>query len=172
MRADKCHVCRKRKVKCGAERPSCLRCLRANLTCTGYHRALDIRVVSVNDPANFVGLAKNYAEANTPAQDYRTCLTENQIAKLSLSSQLKSATLSLDSSYIRVGAASQYIEAFLGKLQELYFPDSVRLSAGNNALVPAVCSTWLHSACNLASQQGPNSLRKFTPRPRCGYHGI
>ena len=31
-----CQTCRDRKVKCGEEKPSCLKCQRTNLVCPGY----------------------------------------------------------------------------------------------------------------------------------------
>ncbi len=35
-----CLTCKKRRVKCGLERPSCARCVKAGRTCDGYQLAL------------------------------------------------------------------------------------------------------------------------------------
>ncbi|KIW26630.1 uncharacterized protein PV07_06449 [Cladophialophora immunda] len=37
-RARGCGTCRKRKIACGLERPSCAQCIKSNRTCTGYRK--------------------------------------------------------------------------------------------------------------------------------------
>ncbi|KAH8811021.1 hypothetical protein F5884DRAFT_264231 [Xylogone sp. PMI_703] len=152
FRAIKCHTCRKRKVKCGGERPSCLRCLRSGLTCTGYQRALDVRLASncAPIPSNSNTVPPRRSDSESP-QSY-----DSRVAH-----QPGHAIPTLDSSYIVVSPAAQHRKAFLSILQNIYLPTSITPLSGHNdgrALVPAVCSTWLYSACQLVSNADSNSL--------------
>ncbi|KAH8808707.1 hypothetical protein F5884DRAFT_379944 [Xylogone sp. PMI_703] len=151
FRAYKCHVCRKRKVKCGGESPRCRQCLRAGLMCTGYQRALDFRIVSNNGVATV-------PQKGSPASAMISDLESTKGSEFPLSYQRAYAVL--ESSYICISPSSQYQEAFLKILQAFYLPESFALADNRNkdgSLVPAVCATWLYSACNLASEMG--SLR-------------
>ncbi|KAH8799371.1 hypothetical protein F5884DRAFT_120189 [Xylogone sp. PMI_703] len=153
FRALKCHVCRQRKVKCGGERPSCLRCLHSGLTCTGYQRALDFRIISSNEPI--------FSKSLNVTSTIGCNLGSIQSSDSRLAHQRGYATLGLDSSYISIAPASQYQKAFLGLLQELYLPEPVILFASRNdnqVLVPAICSTWLSAACGFVSNTDTNSL--------------
>ncbi|KAH8799361.1 hypothetical protein F5884DRAFT_119893 [Xylogone sp. PMI_703] len=149
FRAFKCHVCRQRKVKCGGERPSCIRCLHSGLICTGYQRTLDFRVSLSTEPI----LPNNVNGVSS----MRSNLTLVRSSHSRLAYQRGCVTPGLDSSYISIAPASQHQQAFLGILQELYLPEPVSHNNGN-ALVSAVCSTWLYSACRLVSIADNHSL--------------
>lgn len=59
---DGCITCRNRKVKCGKERPKCLRCAKAKLECRGYGFTLkfkDIMVVDKNGDFSAIELNKD-----------------------------------------------------------------------------------------------------------------
>ncbi|EXL52601.1 hypothetical protein FOCG_08391 [Fusarium oxysporum f. sp. radicis-lycopersici 26381] len=38
-RSKACHTCRQRRIRCGAEKPSCSNCLKSGRPCAGYHKA-------------------------------------------------------------------------------------------------------------------------------------
>lgn len=153
FRADKCHVCRKRKVKCGSERPSCHRCLRAGLICPGYQRALDFYNISSEKPQ----LLSERSDVSLGAES-----SQNRFELFEPRSTPRRKFAILESSYIIISPASQHQEAYLSTLLNLYLPASFSLIISrddNTALIPAVCSTWLYSACQFASRSGSNSLR-------------
>lgn len=162
FRADKCHVCRKRKIKCGGERPSCLRCLHSNLTCTGYQRPLDIRLTSTFELPETLGQRRN-GKQDQILQSIKKSPDASVARKSAYSRPFRQsvATPSLHSTCIWVRNASQHRAAFLGTLLQLYFPNAIGLDkflTADQVLVPAVCSTWLYSACNLVPSQGANTL--------------
>jgi len=128
-----CNDCKRRRVKCGLERPECTRCTRARIQCSGYGQAMVFINKTLADPSISapVVLAKcKLSRLNRPKnssiQDKLDGLVE--LAKTSTASP----------SHFR-------LEAFK-LLQKLYLPQPE--VAGNNSS-HAAPFTWFRAVCEL-----------------------
>lgn len=142
-----CNDCKRRRVKCGLERPGCTRCVRARIQCSGYAQQIFFVNKTLADPSVSAPivlaesrLSKREHVKKNPLQDELDDLIA--LAKASLASP------------------SLFRQGVFKLLQKLYLPQPHVADKNPGHVDP---HTWVKAACDL---EGPcvvldNSLIAF-----------
>ncbi|CAI6334351.1 unnamed protein product [Periconia digitata] len=134
-----CNDCKRRRVKCGFERPGCLRCAKAHIQCSGYNQRTFFVNRTLADPAVSAPsvLAK---DSRTRLEDSGGSSIQPELDALQSLSQLNADVHSSTHSprYFR-GQAYRLIE-------KIYLP---RPEGTDNSPNNAIPTTWFGAICEL-----------------------
>jgi hypothetical protein len=175
--ATRCHVCRRRKVKvrlhvlsvvdlktdtlipkCDGQKPSCQRCEKAGLTCTGYERSLEYShfdgksmVKSDSVIPNKTGtVPTNLYQSLQRGHDGVESLRRGYGPTDSFTNLFPMHRV-MDQSL----TAPQYKVGFVSVFQDRYVPDLLKPLNGQGE---GICSGWIATACELSSLNGSGML--------------
>lgn len=125
-----CNDCKRRRVKCGLERPGCVRCAKANIQCSGY----DQKVIYVNRTLASPSTSAPSVLAKNRIKRAKVCPIQDELDELIESSNASSKSPSL----FRHRAA-QF-------LQKLYLPQP---EVADNDPNNGTSFSWIKAVCEL-----------------------
>lgn len=130
-KSQACLNCKRRRVKCGFERPRCLRCMKAGLPCQGYYR----QAIFINrTPANPFVKASSVVTRKRQSTFKASSIQEELDGLICLSRVHCISTLPL---------RFQALEL----LEKLYLPAPSH--SGESPTSPSSCLSWIRAICEL-----------------------
>jgi hypothetical protein len=149
METDFCCI-----FKCDGEKPSCQRCAKAGLMCTGYERSLDFAFFNGHSTIFY---SSNKKSTVIPSHTYQTAFgVENAPIHAGHDDGNAKSTqvVVMNSSMDKAMTTSQYKIGFTAVLQDRYVPDLPRLTNQTEG----ICSAWITTACDLSLLKGSGML--------------
>ncbi|ORX96166.1 hypothetical protein BCR34DRAFT_497951 [Clohesyomyces aquaticus] len=128
-----CHECKRRRVKCGFERPTCTRCARARLQCSGYsHRTFFINKTLADPSASAPDVLANkkHGRLNRPFSRAIQAQLDDLV------NLAKESTTS----------PSRFRLAAFCLLQKTYLPNPIVADANQSHAAPEI---WFRAVCEL-----------------------
>ncbi|KAH8598925.1 hypothetical protein B0O99DRAFT_591533 [Bisporella sp. PMI_857] len=128
-----CKECKRRRVKCGLERPRCLRCTKAKIRCSGYGNDIIFVNRTQQDPSTTASLViTSVKQASLARQESDT--------EPSMKTQLGMLTELLHDPF---ESGPRYRAIAFDILRKLYLPQP----GPNEDVASARCSSWVGAVC-------------------------
>jgi hypothetical protein len=125
-----CNDCKRRRVKCGFERPGCLRCVKAGIHCSGY----DKQLFFINRTSSEPSISAPIALARSGASNVPRCSIDDELDKLGELAHTSSKTV------------PRFRWQAFQLLQKLYLPQPAVAENDPNTGAPF---SWVKAACEL-----------------------